>query len=53
MKDQCTNCANGTRMGKVIRCEVTRRVKTPPYTKCGNWERARVQKKLFEEEDDE
>lgn len=50
-RDSCVNCANANHIGKVIRCNVLGVVKTQPYTKCGNWEKARVQSKLMEEDE--
>lgn len=36
MKNTCTNCKYGIRMGKVIRCEIRGIMKTKPFEACGN-----------------
>lgn len=33
----CTNCGNGKQTGKVVRCDVTGRVKSKPFTPCDNY----------------
>lgn len=38
MRTTCVNCKYGTRMGKVIRCEVRGIMKTKPFDGCGNHE---------------
>ena len=37
MKGSCGNCKNGKQTGKVVRCSVTGRVKTKPFTPCDNY----------------
>lgn len=33
----CINCANKKKIGGVIRCDVTGRIKSPPFKACDNW----------------
>ena len=39
--ESCKNCANGERVGSVIRCKVRGIFKTKPYKSCGNYERTK------------
>lgn len=33
----CLNCRNKTKIGGVIKCDVTGRIKTTPFKACDNW----------------
>lgn len=47
--ESCKNCANGERVGGVIRCKVRGIFKTKPYKSCGNYERMKPNMVTMEE----